>query len=246
MRSIFPTDIYCVVMINSLPSIMNIHEIYDLKGSSVGRQSSIDFPSKRSKALKDLDFEFSFPQGIRIPNEVYRRLKMVIENDISELRKLMITDFSLLLGVHYLDEYSENKENPNETSRKLHQKPELGVSSLFAITKIDRAAFETNMNNNDNNNSDQTNSKKFLLPSSMLTNRFIMKPLRLIICSKADTFADDPIANSFLGIPGITHKGHRVLLYPTFIDCLQTFDNFKRVQNVLQNVRDPERAPEYR
>ena len=49
-----------------------------------------------------------------------------------------------------------------------------------------------------------------------------------------------------LGIPGLTHDGHRVLLYPALIDCLQTFDYFKRVQHTLQNLRDPKRGAEYR
>ena len=49
-----------------------------------------------------------------------------------------------------------------------------------------------------------------------------------------------------LGIPGLTHDGHRVLLYPALIDCLQTFDYFKRVQHTLQNLRDPKHGAEYR
>jgi putative lipase involved disintegration of autophagic bodies len=73
-------------MLNNLPSILDIHEIYDLKGSTVGRYASIDVPSKRLKALKDLDFESFYPYGIRIPHEIYRRLKLTIESDIYELR----------------------------------------------------------------------------------------------------------------------------------------------------------------
>ena len=43
----------------------------------------------------------------------------------------------------------------------------------------------------------------------------------------------------------MTHDGRRVLLYPAFIDCLQTYDNFKYIQNILQNIRDRKRSAEY-
>lgn len=240
MRSIFPSDIYCVVMLNNLPSAMDIHEIYDIKGSSVGRQSSVDLPSKRLKALKDLDFELFYPRGIRIPQEIYRRLRITIENDIFELRKLMITDFSLMLGVYQLDEYSHDKENTNGSIRQPQPKPQLGISSLFAATNIDRTALEPNTNVT------QTNTKQNNLSKTKLISKFIMKPLHLITCPQEDTFNDNFMANSFLGIPGVTEKGHRVLLYPAFIDCLQSFDNFKRMQHAIQNIRDPKRGAEYR
>jgi len=238
MSSIIPSDIYCVVMLNNLPSIIDIHELYDLKGSSVGRQSSVDFPLKRLKALKDLDFESFYPHGIRIPHDIYRRLKITIENDMFELRKMMITDYSLMLGIQQLDEYSQDNET-TDGILKIQAKPQLGISSLFAATNIDRTAFESN------DNLDQTN-EKINFSNTKLVNKFIMKPLHLIACPQEDTFKDNPIASSLLGIPGLTHDGHRVLLYPAFIDCLQTFDNFKRMQHALQNFRDPKRGGEYR
>lgn len=236
IRSIFPTEIYCVVMLNNLPSFTNIHESYDIKGSSIGRYSSVDVPEKRLKALKDLDFESFYPRGIRIPGEIYRCLKATIENDTFELRKMMITDFSLMLGVHHLDEYLQDKENING-----NLKPQLGLSSFMAAISIDRPALESD----NNNHLDQTDEK--MIPTDpKLIDKFIMKPLRLIACAQDDTFHDSSITSSLCGIPGLTHDGRRVLLYPTFIDCLQSFDNFKRVQHAIQNIRDPKRGAEYR
>ncbi len=211
-------------MLNNLPSMLDIHEIYDLKGSIIGRISSIDFPLRRLKALKDLDFESFYPNGIRIPHEIYKRLKQTIESDISHLKKLMITDFSLILGVHRLD---------NERNLRFELKPQLGISSLFLVTNLEQTRLQsTNLRD----------SKKTL----NLTKKFIMKPLDLIHCSEAITLNDYLISNSFLGIPGVTHDGYQVFLYPTFIDCLQTYDNFKHIQHVLQNLRDPKRSTEYR
>ncbi|CAF1291748.1 unnamed protein product [Rotaria sordida] len=236
MKSIFSSDIYCVVMLNNLPSILNIHEIYDLKGSSIGRISSIDLPVKRLKALKDRDFELFYPYGIRIPHEIYGRLRLTLESDICELRKMMITDFSLILGVYQLDEYIQKKEN-NEESSKLQPKPQLGVSALFALTNMGETIVQSNKSNETNKTLNISNTK--------LINKFIMKPLHLITCPQEDTFNDNMMASSLLGIPGVTHDGRRVLLYPAIIDCLQTFDNFKRMQYAIQNIRDPKRGSEY-
>ncbi len=192
MRSIFPSEIYCVIMLNNLPSFADIHEIYDLKGSSIGRQASIDRPLKRLKALKDLDFEAYYPRGIRIPHEIYQRLKTTIENDMFELRKMMITDFSLVLGVYQLDEYLQDKES-TDGNLKIQPKPQLGLSSLFTATNIDRTIFESN-----NDNHDQTNEKENFSDPKLIK-KFIMKPLHLITCPQEDTFNDNIMANSLLG-----------------------------------------------
>jgi 1-phosphatidylinositol-4-phosphate 5-kinase len=173
-------------MLNNLPSILDIHEIYDLKGSSVGRYSSVDLPLKRLKALKDLDFESFYPHGIRIPHEIYRRLKLTMENDIYELRKMMITDFSLMLGVYQLDEYLQENGNDRGIS-----KPQLGISLLFAATNIDRTAIESNDSNEKN--------EKVCFSESKLIKKFIMKPLHLIACPQENTFNDNTMATSLLG-----------------------------------------------
>ncbi|CAF1015264.1 unnamed protein product [Adineta steineri] len=236
VRSTFQSEIYCAVMLNNLPSVLDIHEIYDLKGSSIGRYSSVDLPSRRLKALKDLDFESFYPYGIRLPHEIYRRLRMTLENDICDLRKMMITDFSLMLGVYQLDQNFQDKEN-SDGSLRLQPKPQLGISSLFAATNIDRTVIKMNGSEETNNKTNGTDTN--------FIRKFIMKPLHLIACPQEDTFTDNTMATTLLGIPGVTHDGHRVLLYPAFIDCLQTFDNFKRMQHAIQNFRDPKRGSEY-
>jgi hypothetical protein len=190
IRSIFPSEIFCVVMVNNLPSIVDVHEIYDLKGSSVGRQSSVDLPLRRLKALKDLDFELFYPFGIRIPHGIYRRLKQSLETDIYELKKLMITDFSLMLGVHQLDGDLQNKEN-NQGHSSLHAKPQLGISSLFAATNVDCTAIQSNIPEEPKEESKVSKRK--------MINKFVMKPLHLISCPHEDTFNDSSMASLLLG-----------------------------------------------
>lgn len=209
-------------MLNNLPKFAKIHEIYDLKGSSVGRQSSVAPVEKRLKALKDLDFEQLYPYGIRIPSEIYRRLRITIGNDVFTLRKMMITDFSLMLGIHHLD------------SLQTPFQPQLGISSIFSQINL----HPTVTNSETSESIEPTDPK--------LISKFIMKPLNLIASAYEITFPNCSIASSLSGIPGLTHDGRRVLIYPALIDCLQTFDQFKRMQHALQNIRDPKRGSEYR
>jgi hypothetical protein len=143
-----------------------------------------------------------------------------------------------MLGIYQLDEYSQDEENTKEIL-KTNPKPQLGISSLFAATNIDRTAIQSN------NNLD-LKDEKINFSKTKLINKFIMKPLHLIGSPQEDTFNDNSMASSLLGIPGLTHDGRRVLLYPAFIDCLQTFDNFKRMQYTIQNIRDSKRGSEYR
>jgi hypothetical protein len=204
IRSIFPTEIYCVVMLNNLPSFANIHEIYDLKGSSIGRYASVDLPEKRLKSLKDLDFESFYPRGIRLSHGIYRNLRATIENDALELRKMMITDFSLMLGVHHLDEYLDHKENINE-SLKSHPKPQLGLSSFMSVISVDRAVLESDADDN------QTD-KQITPTDPKLIDKFIMKPLRLIACLDETTFQSSSIASLLLGESGCFHSSIRVYI----------------------------------
>jgi 1-phosphatidylinositol-4-phosphate 5-kinase len=173
-------------MLNNLPSILDIHEIYDLKGSIIGRISSIDFPLRRLKSLKDLDFESFYPNGIRIPHEIYKQLKYTIESDIFQLKKLMIIDFSLILGVHQLDEcFINNKTNKRNSRCEL--KPQLGISSLFLVTNLDRTILQSI-------NLDDTKE------NLNINNKFLMKPLQLIDYPQAITFDDNSMAKSLLGL----------------------------------------------
>ena len=183
MRSILPTEIFCVVMLNNLPSFANIHEIYDLKGSSVGRYAGISSPAKRLKSLKDLDFHSFYPRGIRLPREIYRRLRLTIENDTMELKKMMITDFSLILGVYHLDRHIQDKENSSENS-DIQLTPQLGLSTLMQVIHPGHATQK---------------DEKVVATDPRLINRFIMKPLHLIACPQEDTFSDCSIASSMLG-----------------------------------------------
>lgn len=77
--------------------MLEIHEQYDLKGSTKGRRSQPDESMK-----KDLDM---IDKGIflQVGREKSKMFRSQIQMDTDFLRKNGIMDYSLLLGIHYRD-----------------------------------------------------------------------------------------------------------------------------------------------
>jgi len=91
-----------VVMGNVFQTKKKIHERYDLKGSTFGRQASPLELQSETVTLKDLDFK---QRRGRIQLGTVRRQAFVeqIRKDCKLLEKLNIMDYSLLVGIHYED-----------------------------------------------------------------------------------------------------------------------------------------------
>eukprot|EP00359_Climacostomum_virens_P004817 CAMPEP_0204908598 /NCGR_PEP_ID=MMETSP1397-20131031/7518_1 /ASSEMBLY_ACC=CAM_ASM_000891 /TAXON_ID=49980 /ORGANISM="Climacostomum Climacostomum virens, Strain Stock W-24" /LENGTH=698 /DNA_ID=CAMNT_0052078177 /DNA_START=144 /DNA_END=2240 /DNA_ORIENTATION=+ len=93
------TKIYFVVMKNVFSSKLEIHERYDLKGSTYGRMT--DRSEDYTVARKDLNF-ITEEKTINIGEDVKHVLMQQLERDCQFFRSLNLIDYSLLLGVHYL------------------------------------------------------------------------------------------------------------------------------------------------
>lgn len=100
-------NIRLVIMNNLFPSWIEIHEKFDLKGSTFKRQAS---PAERDKALptfKDLDFMEMHQNGIILTPDIYDALCKTMERDCRVLESFKIMDYSLLIGIHILARSSE-------------------------------------------------------------------------------------------------------------------------------------------
>lgn len=100
-------NIRLVIMNNLFPSWIEIHEKFDLKGSTFKRQAS---PAERDKALptfKDLDFMEMHQNGIILTPDMYDALCKTMERDCRVLESFKIMDYSLLIGIHILAKSSE-------------------------------------------------------------------------------------------------------------------------------------------
>ncbi|CAJ0572419.1 unnamed protein product, partial [Mesorhabditis spiculigera] len=98
-------NIRLVVMNNLLPQAITIHEKYDLKGSTYKRIASQAERAKSSPTLKDLDFNNSHPNGgINLEPSAYEALMQTMQKDCLVLESFKIMDYSLLVGIHNVDE----------------------------------------------------------------------------------------------------------------------------------------------
>ena len=68
-------------MNNLLPTLIRMHEKYDLKGSTYKRKASKNERSKKSPTLKDLDFREKHLDGLMLEADTYTALVKTLERD---------------------------------------------------------------------------------------------------------------------------------------------------------------------
>uniref|UniRef100_A0A8C2GHE2 Phosphatidylinositol-4-phosphate 5-kinase, type I, beta b n=1 Tax=Cyprinus carpio TaxID=7962 RepID=A0A8C2GHE2_CYPCA len=96
-------NIRLVVMNNVLPRSLKMHYKYDLKGSTYKRRASRKEREKACPTYKDLDF-VDMHDGLYFDTETYNALMKTLQRDCRVLESFKIMDYSLLLGVHVLDQ----------------------------------------------------------------------------------------------------------------------------------------------
>jgi 1-phosphatidylinositol-4-phosphate 5-kinase len=111
--------IHFLVMNNLFPPHRDIHQTFDLKGSTVGRDFKEDELGENPRAtLKDLnwlrrDYHLEFDQRIK------QAFIEQLQRDVTLLQKLHIMDYSLLVGIHDLQK--GNEENIRDTTLRVFQ-----------------------------------------------------------------------------------------------------------------------------
>ncbi|CAL8577840.1 Phosphatidylinositol-4-phosphate 5-kinase [Xanthoria parietina] len=111
--------IHFVVMNNLFPPHRDIHQTFDLKGSTIGRDFKEEDLEKNPRAtLKDLNWlrrNYHFEFGAEKKNVFVEQLK----SDVALLQKLKIMDYSLLVGIHDLSK--GNEENLRDKTLRVFQ-----------------------------------------------------------------------------------------------------------------------------
>jgi 1-phosphatidylinositol-4-phosphate 5-kinase len=101
--------IHFVVMNNLFPPHRDIHQTFDLKGSTVGRNYKEEDLEKNPRAtLKDLNW-LRRKQHLELGLQKKKLFLQQLEKDVRLMQKLKIMDYSLLVGVH--DVQKGNEEN---------------------------------------------------------------------------------------------------------------------------------------
>lgn len=107
-------NVRLIIMNNLLPSTIEMHQKYDLKGSTYKRKASSYERSKPSPTFKDLDFLEHHKEGFTLDNDIYTALTKTIASDLRVLESFKIMDFSLLIGIHNLDIAKREGKTPIE------------------------------------------------------------------------------------------------------------------------------------
>lgn len=111
--------IHFVVMNNLFPPHRDVHQTFDLKGSTVGRDLKEETLISNPRAtLKDLnwlrrDMHLEFDQRLR---QIFIEQ---LQKDVALLQRLQIMDYSLLVGIHDLEK--GNDDNVREKTLKVFQ-----------------------------------------------------------------------------------------------------------------------------
>ncbi|CAF2212729.1 unnamed protein product [Rotaria magnacalcarata] len=207
-----------VIFSNIIPANIDIHEKYDVKGSSYKRDANFSERIKSSVTFKDNDFRDLHPQGLKIPNNIYRHLKEVLTRDVEFLEKLNIMDYSLLLIIH-------NMDNPIPPKRSGSLEALMG-----GIHDAMLSCMLEQRNESDNSNTIESRSSlRMRKPNETLG----------FIYEEIPTF-DVEYAKEYGGIPAINEKGEHLLVFFGIIDILQTFDICKVMQRHYQTVENPD------
>ncbi|KAG0136074.1 hypothetical protein HOY82DRAFT_479344 [Tuber indicum] len=102
VKTPFGRKIHFVVMNNLFPPHRDIHQTFDLKGSTIGRDFKEENLADNPRAtLKDLNW---LRRDMNLNFGPYKKELFLqqVERDVKLLRKLHIMDYSLLLGIHDL------------------------------------------------------------------------------------------------------------------------------------------------
>uniref|UniRef100_A0AAQ4P1W9 PIPK domain-containing protein n=1 Tax=Gasterosteus aculeatus aculeatus TaxID=481459 RepID=A0AAQ4P1W9_GASAC len=138
-------NIRIAVMNNLLPSAVQMHFKYDLKGSTYKRRASAKEKEKSVPTYKDLDFLQDMQNGLLLEGDKYSAVCKTIQRDCLLLQSFKIMDYSLLVGIHNVDQAFQEQASKEAVAGAVdHRKPQ-GQKSLYstAIEAIQAEAGST-------------------------------------------------------------------------------------------------------
>ncbi|XP_053507769.1 phosphatidylinositol-4-phosphate 5-kinase, type I, gamma b isoform X3 [Ictalurus furcatus] len=178
-------NIRIVVMNNVLPRVFRMHLKFDLKGSTYKRRASKKEREKSKPTFKDLDFMQEVPDGLLLDTDTYSALVKTLQRDCLVLESFKIMDYSLLLGVHNVDQ--AEREQHTDGSLSDEKKP-----------AAQRALYSTAMES---------------------------------IQGGATCGDSIDTEDTMGGIPAVSGKGERLLLFIGIIDILQSYRLIKKLEH---------------
>jgi len=245
---------------------LEIHEQYDLKGSTKGRRSF-----KKETMKKDLDLIKS-GTIIHIGREKAKMFKNQIQMDTDFLRKHRIMDYSLLLGIHYRDRdstiwgakgkknirrHSEGFRTLKPLKRSLSRRPtvqsmseELPINTITDPEHISsprkrRKPIPVQWKQKEHYKFTNPLTRKFLIPEIINQDEFRSTPSS----PKQGKVSDGALTNPFTNISGgmcyqdpDDGKLGNAIYFVGVIDLLQQFDRRKKLEYFVKSRVDSSEA----
>lgn len=129
------SKIHFVVMNNLFPPHRDIHETYDLKGSTVGREYPEEKAALNPRAvLKDLNW-IHRGRTLELGPEKRALLTEQIRRDVELLKAINVMDYSLLIGIHNMQR--GNRDNLRRNTLKVFSvRNQSCVSTVFVNSNV--------------------------------------------------------------------------------------------------------------
>lgn len=141
-----------LIMGSVFPSKLRISRLYDLKGSRYGRQASKKDKEKENCCYKDLDF-INHGMKIEVGEELANKMKKQIQKDVEVLRQQKIIDYSMLVGVHFLDKKIIRHKHKNLTTSTT-----TSTSTSAPTTPVSASAPSTSLQSIASRNTESANN----------------------------------------------------------------------------------------
>lgn len=216
-------NIRITVMNNLLPSTIEYHEKYDLKGSSYKRHASHEERQKAHPTYKDVDFQNHHPEGITLPADVYDQLMTTVKRDVTVLKSFGIMDYSLLVGIHNIDEELRNRRDQATSSKRDQDTSTSPVG--------DKASTLPRQ---------QPTTLESPLQRSLTVRRLFSIIPESTGAQTPNVNIEESVAIPYEvppgGVMGRTEKGDRVLIFLGIIDILQSYRFRKKLEHTLKSV----------
>ncbi|XP_050358792.1 phosphatidylinositol 4-phosphate 5-kinase type-1 gamma isoform X2 [Nymphalis io] len=202
-------NVRLVAMNNLLPSYVKLHQKYDLKGSTYKRKASKTERQKSSPTYKDLDFMEHHTEGIFLEADTYTALIKTMQRDCRVLESFKIMDYSLLVGIHNLDEAQREKT-------EARKRTDSGQSDDEAEGEPKKSGL---------NRTRSINRQRLVAHSTAMESiQAESEPI--------DEEEDVPPG----GIPARNARGERLLLFLGIIDILQSYRLRKKLEHTWKSM----------
>ncbi|XP_048506258.1 phosphatidylinositol 4-phosphate 5-kinase type-1 alpha-like isoform X8 [Athalia rosae] len=219
-------NVRLIAMNNLLPSNVKLHQKYDLKGSTYKRKASKSERSKSSPTYKDLDFMEHHTEGIFLEADTYGALVKTIQRDCRVLESFKIMDYSLLVGIHNLDQAAREKTEQRLSASADEEAGEAGFDANALIHAERDREREDRIGAAALNRSRSINRQRLVAHSTAMES----------IQAESEPIDDEDDVPSPGGIPARNARGERLLLFLGIIDILQSYRLKKKLEHTWKSM----------